>query len=336
MGYVFFSYSSKDRDKVDEFRHLFSRYNVDSWVAPDDIPVGSKYAQVINKAIKNCSCFVLLLTENSIKSQWVAKEVERAINYKRFIIPIKLEEVVLTDEFELYISTDQILPITVMDEISSEVQGLISSVKAHTEMSTYEKKTLENEILSDVNMAEDMPDIPVRDIRTIKSLFGKKTKTAIIIASCAFVLIFGIIFTTAMSMILGGKNNNDSNFDENYSAIQQGFEDVKNQMQSDMQDDREEVDMSGPDQIPEKYKQDIEALKYSDGLTLNNKTLRIKVGGGATPQSAQTWRNVVIYSQNTEVAVGDGLVVKGVSAGETFVIVEGPGGITSAYYVIVE
>lgn len=132
MGYVFISYSSKNRDSADSVKNLLYKNNIDTWMAPHDIPVGSKYASVIGKSIKNCSCFLLLLTLDSQGSIWVAKEVERAINYKKTIIPIQLEDVILNDEFEMYISTDQILAIKQIDDTTSETQALIATLKAHT------------------------------------------------------------------------------------------------------------------------------------------------------------------------------------------------------------
>lgn len=37
----------------------------------------------------------------------MGKEIERGINYHKMIIPVQIGEVILSDAFELYISTDQ-------------------------------------------------------------------------------------------------------------------------------------------------------------------------------------------------------------------------------------
>ena len=58
---------------------LLMKNSIKCWMAPYDIPTGSKYAYVINNAIEYCSCFVLLLTEDSQNSEFVEKEVERAV-----------------------------------------------------------------------------------------------------------------------------------------------------------------------------------------------------------------------------------------------------------------
>lgn len=132
MGYVFISYSSKNQPSVDAMRALLRKYHIDHWIAPDDIPAGSKYAKVIGQAIKNCTCMLLLLTEDAQNSPWVPKEVERAINYKKPILPVQLEDLQLNEEFEMYISTDHLVRVYDIDESSAEIQKVLSSVIAMT------------------------------------------------------------------------------------------------------------------------------------------------------------------------------------------------------------
>lgn len=134
-NYVLISYSTKNKESAYAIRTLLHKNGIATWIAPNDIPAGSKYAAVINKAIKKCLCFLLLLTRDSQKSRWVPKEVERAVNYGKTIIPIQLDDVVLNNEFEMYISTDQILPIKKIDEASSEICDLIDILKIYTKLS---------------------------------------------------------------------------------------------------------------------------------------------------------------------------------------------------------
>ena len=130
MGYVFISYSSKNRVEADSIRVLLNQNNIDTWMAPYDIPPGRKYAEVINKAIKGCDCFALLLTNDSQDSIWVAREVERAVHFRKLLIPISLESVILNDEFELYISTNQIVPVKTISADSAEMQKILLALSA--------------------------------------------------------------------------------------------------------------------------------------------------------------------------------------------------------------
>ena len=132
QGYAFISYSTKNQAAADAIRELLKRKGIATWMAPGDIPAGSKYAQVINRAVKESSCLVLILTEDAQNSVWVAKEVERAINCRRPIIPVQLEDVILNDEFELYISNEQLVTIRKIDEDSEEVQRLLTGLIPYT------------------------------------------------------------------------------------------------------------------------------------------------------------------------------------------------------------
>ena len=112
MGYAFISYSTENQTTGDQVYNLFKNNCIDTWMAPYDIPAGGKYAMAINQAIKGCSCFVLLLSNAAQNSTWVSKEVERAIHYGKPIVPVQLEPLELNDEFEFYISTDQIVALS--------------------------------------------------------------------------------------------------------------------------------------------------------------------------------------------------------------------------------
>jgi hypothetical protein len=159
MGYVFISYSTANQDSANALRNLFSKHGFGTWMAPYDIPPGRKYAEVINKAIKGCDCFALLLTNQSQDSIWVSKEVERAINYRKVLIPISLEHVVLNDEFELYISTDQIVPIKTISEDSAEIQKILQTLSVCVNQS--EPNASEGENNPAVTAVE--PDVTITD-----------------------------------------------------------------------------------------------------------------------------------------------------------------------------
>jgi hypothetical protein len=71
MGYAFVSYSSKNASAAKTVREILVKRSVNIWMAPYDIPAGSKYAAVINRAVRDCACFLLLLTNEAQESNWV-------------------------------------------------------------------------------------------------------------------------------------------------------------------------------------------------------------------------------------------------------------------------
>ena len=139
-NYVFISYSTKNQLEADALRQLLIDNGISTWMAPGDIPAGSKYAQVISKAVKNCACFILLLSENAQNSVWVAKETERAVNYRKPIIPVQIEDVKLNEEFEMYISTDQIVAVPKIDNSSPEIRKLIQSISPYLSLTVCESE----------------------------------------------------------------------------------------------------------------------------------------------------------------------------------------------------
>lgn len=133
MGYAFISYSTKNQAYADAMRELFRKHGIDTWMAPYDIPVGSKYAAVITKAIRDCACFVLMLSNDAQKSDAVDSEVELAVlTYKKSIITIELEKVELNDSFTFYVHNRQIIAIHNIDEASKEIEQVLTVVGAYT------------------------------------------------------------------------------------------------------------------------------------------------------------------------------------------------------------
>ncbi len=128
MGYAFISYSSKNQTSANAMRELFNKHNIDTWMAPYDIPAGSEYAEVLYDALTGCSCLVLMLTDVSQNSQWVKKEVNIAITNGKTVVPVKLEDIELNSSMKLYLNDQQIVPVHVIEEKSAEIQKVLNSV----------------------------------------------------------------------------------------------------------------------------------------------------------------------------------------------------------------
>jgi len=154
MGYVFISYSSKNQEESNAVKNYLSNHGVYTWMAPGDIPAGSQYAEVISQALKNCSCMILLLTDQSQNSIWVSKEVERAIHYNKTIIPLQLGDVIMNDSFEFFLASTQVIAVKRIDE-SEAMNKLLASVKVSmgTEnMDESNVSTTSDEIMKDIDL----------------------------------------------------------------------------------------------------------------------------------------------------------------------------------------
>ena len=152
MGYVFISYSSKNASHAEAMKRLLSRNGIETWMAPGDIPAGSKYAQVIARAVRDCACFLLLLSEDSQNSMWVAKEVERAISNKKTIIPVKIEELEVNEVFEMYISDDQLVTVQAIDENAPGMDRILEGIYANTHKKVSEDLVIKEAASDDVKI----------------------------------------------------------------------------------------------------------------------------------------------------------------------------------------
>jgi hypothetical protein len=96
----FISYSSKD----DEFAHRIhadlQNKGVRCWFAPHDLPIGDRILDALDAAIRLREKVVLILSEHSIKSDWVEDEVTAGFEEERkrgqiVLFPVRLDEAVL-------------------------------------------------------------------------------------------------------------------------------------------------------------------------------------------------------------------------------------------------
>jgi ribosomal protein L37AE/L43A len=108
-GFVFISYSSKDARFVSQIVKVLKEMKITYWKAPEMIPVGSSYAREIPRAIRECDVFLLVLSKASQTSIWVEKELDSAINHRKTIVPVKLDEVPLCELFRFYLNNVQMI-----------------------------------------------------------------------------------------------------------------------------------------------------------------------------------------------------------------------------------
>ena len=105
--YAFISYKSDDFDEACWVKKVLVENGISCWMAPDSIPGGSSYADEIDDAINNCTVFVLVLSEKAQQSKWVKKELDRAINTGKLVLPFMIENIQLEKAFNFYLTDVQ-------------------------------------------------------------------------------------------------------------------------------------------------------------------------------------------------------------------------------------
>jgi hypothetical protein len=96
----FISYSSKDRDFAERLHADLQAKRVRCWFDQEDLKIGEKFRQRIDTAIRVHDKLMLVLSEQSLASDWVETEVEAALDRegreKRIVLfPIRLDDAVL-------------------------------------------------------------------------------------------------------------------------------------------------------------------------------------------------------------------------------------------------
>lgn len=74
----FISYSSKDEEFAKRLYADLQNEGVRCWFAPEGLKIGEKFRVRIDESIRLYDKLLLVLSENSVSSQWVEKEVETA------------------------------------------------------------------------------------------------------------------------------------------------------------------------------------------------------------------------------------------------------------------
>jgi hypothetical protein len=100
MYSCFISYSSKDHDFAVRLHADLQDKGVRCWFAPHDLPIGAKTWDAIDEAIKLRDKLLLILSENSIASDWVEDEVNKAFaeerDRKRLVLfPVRIDDAVM-------------------------------------------------------------------------------------------------------------------------------------------------------------------------------------------------------------------------------------------------
>ena len=106
-GSVFVSHSSRNAAEAMAIVAALESASVPCWVAPRDIPAGSDWNHSIMSGINACRAMILVFTRHSADSGPVQREVERALNRKVPVIPVRLEQAAPSPAMEFMISTSQ-------------------------------------------------------------------------------------------------------------------------------------------------------------------------------------------------------------------------------------
>ena len=91
MQKIFISYSRKDIDFVRKLAGDLEKASYDVWWDITDLRGGDDWVKTLPAAIAAAEYFIIVLTPNSVNSEWVQKEYTQALTLRKKIIPIMFE-----------------------------------------------------------------------------------------------------------------------------------------------------------------------------------------------------------------------------------------------------
>jgi hypothetical protein len=125
---VFVSYSSKDSSRVDRIVGALEDRGRTCWMAPRDIPPGvPSWAEPIVSAIASSKLMLVLLTEHSIPSVDVLREVTLAADEKVPLLGVSLDATKLSPGLRYYFVAGQRLDVAQFD-IDEQVRSILPAV----------------------------------------------------------------------------------------------------------------------------------------------------------------------------------------------------------------
>ena len=95
---IFVSYSRRDSAIVNTFVERFRQEGYSVWMDKDGVETSDEFKHVIVEAIDASSIFVYFSSKNANKSDWTAKEIGIAVQKKKNIMPVKLDDSPYSDD----------------------------------------------------------------------------------------------------------------------------------------------------------------------------------------------------------------------------------------------
>jgi len=81
---VFISHSSRDHVFVERIVAVLRRHGIACWYAPGSILGAQQWQDEIGRALGRCNWFLVVLSQNALRSKWVKRELAYALSDDRY------------------------------------------------------------------------------------------------------------------------------------------------------------------------------------------------------------------------------------------------------------
>lgn len=129
---VFISHSTADKVIADTVCEKLEQAGIGCWIAPRNVPAGSNYAAEITRGLRKCRIVVFIFSRKSNESAAVQRELERAFDNRKIIIPFRIEDVPPSDAVDFLIASSQRIE-AIPGPKEKHYEELVSAVKGYVE-----------------------------------------------------------------------------------------------------------------------------------------------------------------------------------------------------------
>jgi hypothetical protein len=156
----FISYSTSDKSIADAICDRMEKGNLQCWIAPRNVRPGHNFADEIIDAIDEAKAMAVVISASSNASRHVVNEVATALEFRRTVIPFRVEDQPLTGALSYHLSQLHWLDATTppieahIDDLVQTLSQLIQSTHATVEVQKLNRKELQ------VAISERNPGLP--------------------------------------------------------------------------------------------------------------------------------------------------------------------------------
>ena len=129
---VFISYSRKDSDIAKGICDTLNKLEIPYWIDIKGVYSGENFKEVIVRAISTSEIVLFLSSENSNKSNNVAKEISIADKYGKIIIPVRLDKSPMNPKMEYDLAGIDFIDLFSFDE--NNLAKLRNAILGHLAM----------------------------------------------------------------------------------------------------------------------------------------------------------------------------------------------------------
>ncbi len=90
---VFISHSTQDKTIAGMVCQALEQERIPCWIAPRDVPYGENAFEAIPLGVAEATVLVLILSANANSSKYVQRELQLALDYKKLIVPFRIEDI---------------------------------------------------------------------------------------------------------------------------------------------------------------------------------------------------------------------------------------------------